>query len=187
MGDDVGWLVTASRIFGSHLDHWLALGILIARLADILSTRFATPNLRLEMNPLVRKLGWPFGWASLLLCLLPYAAEWGSAAAVPIIVMSLFVAGSNVGRAWAMRTLGEDAYLAFMREAFARARPRLVYGSIAVSSALIASAGGLLLLFYPEPGEWAYYFAQGIVFYGVALALHSSLHARRMFRELQAR
>jgi hypothetical protein len=174
-------LAAASAFFASHIEACLAAALLVARLADIGSTRFATPNLRLEMNPVARKLGWPYAWATVGLCVLPYVADWGSFVAVPIIVASLFVAASNLSRAWMMRTLGEDEYLVFSRAAFARARPALVYGSIVVSSSLIAAAGGLLMLFYPKPDEWANSFALGIVVYGLAIAVHASLHARRMF------
>jgi hypothetical protein len=171
-----------AALFASQPEHFLAAALLLARLADIGSTRLATPNLRLEMNPLARKLGWPFAWATLGLCVLPYVADWGSAVALPVIVMSLFVSASNLSRAWVMRSVGEEEYLAFMRGAFARARPRLVYGSIAVSGALTASAGLLLMLFYPDPEAWAHDFALGIVLYAAALVLHSTVHARRMFR-----
>jgi len=175
----------ASAFLRSHTELCLSVVLLVARLADILSTRLATPTLRLEANLLVRKLGWPFAWATALLCVLPYVADWGSAVAIPMIVASFFVASQNLSRAWMMRALGEEEYLAFMRRAFAKARPALVYGSIAVSSSLIASAGLLLLLFYPQGDARAHYFALGIVLYAGAIALHGSVAARRTFRSLR--
>jgi hypothetical protein len=185
VGDDAEILTAASRFLQEHLEHCLAAALLVGRLADILSTRLATPNLRLEANPLARKLGWPFVWATLLAALLPYAEPWGSTVAVPLIVASFLVASQNLSRAWMMRALGEDEYLAFSRRVFSRARPLAVYGSIAASSSLVAGAGALLLLFYPGAGEWAHDFAIGIVLYGGALAVHQSIAARRSFRAVR--
>jgi hypothetical protein len=185
VGDEGEILAGLSRFLEHHLEHCLAATLFVGRLADILSTRLATPTLRLEANPLVRKLGWPFAWATLLVSLLPYAKPWGSVVAVPVIVASFFVAAQNLSRAWMMRALGEEEYLAFTRRAFAKARPALVYGSIAVSSSLIAGAGLLLLLFYPEDDAWAHWFALGIVLYAGAIALHGSLAARRSFRAVR--
>jgi hypothetical protein len=156
-----------------------------ARVADVVSTRFATPNLRLEANPVARKLGWPFAWATLGLAVVPYLSDWGPNLAVVIVVMSLVVASSNVGRSWAMRAAGEAEYLAWLRGLYARARPAEVYGAIAVSSALFASLGFLLWLFYPEPDEWGYWFAYGLLATALAICLHSCLFARRMFAEVR--
>jgi len=153
-----------------------------ARLADVVSTRLATPKLRLEANPVVRKLGWPFAWATLGVCVLPYVAEWGWAPALAITVTSLQVSASNFSRLPFSRTLGEEAYAELLERVHARAPRRLIYGCIAASSALITSAGALLLLFYPNPAEPAYYFAVGMIGYGLAIAVHFSLNARRMFQ-----
>lgn len=185
MGDDAETLAALSRFFRDHLVHCLAAALFVGRLADILSTRLGTPNLRLEANPLVRKLGWPFAWSTLLLSLVPYAEPWGAVVAVPLIVASFFVAAQNLSRAWMMRAVGEQEYLAFSRRAFAKARPAVVYGSIAGSSALIAGVGLLLALFYPSPDEWAHDFALGIALYAGAIALHGSLAARRAFRTIR--
>jgi hypothetical protein len=158
--------------------------LLAARLADVLSTRWATPRLRLEANPVVRRLGWPFAWATLLLCGLPYAPGFGPPLAVSAIVLSLFVAAGNLSRGWAMRALGEDAYHEHLLRVAASATPRQVYGAIALASGLVAGAGALLLVFYPSPTEWAYFFALGIVAYALAVWIYSTLSVRRLRREV---
>lgn len=175
-------LVAASELFRTHFEHCLAALLLVARLADVVSTRIATPTLRLEANPLARKLGWPFAWATLLVCLLPYYEPWGPVMALALIIVSLFVAASNFSRAWVMRAIGEEEYLAFTLRAYAKTRPAAVYASIAAWCVLTASVGLLLMLLYPQPDEWAHYFAWGIWAYVIAIAVHSSLFARRMFR-----
>lgn len=50
------WLIFAFALFG--------------RFADVISTRLVTPTLALESNPLVRRFGWAYAWASLSLALL---------------------------------------------------------------------------------------------------------------------
>jgi hypothetical protein len=178
---------TPASFFASHYRECLAAGVIVGRLADIGSTWLATPKLALEANPLARRLGWPFAWASLGLCVLPFAGDWGWAAAVPVIVASLFVAASNCSRALLPRTLGEAEYLAVLERAFSRASRPLGYGLIAVSSALVAAAGGLLMLFYPRAEEPAFQVGLGIVAYGAAIAVHGSAFARRMFRQAAER
>ena len=177
----------AAEFFASHTRPCLAAAILLARLADIGSTWLATPNLRLEGNPLVRKLGWPFAWATTLVCLVPFVDDWGWALGIPIIVMSLQVSASNFSRVLFPRVLGEAEYGAIVERVFQRANRGLVYGLIAASSGLTAATGGLLLLFYPTPDSPAYMFAVGFVAYGAAIAVHTSAFARRMFRASEVR
>lgn len=171
-------------IFRENQAHSLAVILLIARVADVVSTRLATPNLRLEGNPLLRRLGWPFAWGSVLLCFLPYMLDFGRVLAVPAIVLSLLVSSMNFSRGWSIRAIGEDAYRAHLLRVFGAATPTAIYGSIAAASLLMAGVGGLLLLFYPQPSEWAYYFAIGILLYACAMWLYSTLGAARMFREI---
>jgi hypothetical protein len=177
-------LVNASRFFFTHLRECLAAAVLFARLGDILSTRFGTPNLRLEANPVARRLGWPFAWATLLLCGVPYL-DWGAGVAVVIVILSLAVASGNVGRAWVMRTVGEDEYLAWVRHVYAEASPRMVYGAIATSSGLFASLGLFTWLFYPTPDEWGFWLGEGFAVTGLAIGVHSCFFARRIFAELR--
>ena len=176
-------VVTVFRAFAEHLDHALAFVLLIARVADIASTRLATPSLTLEANPVVRKLGWPFAWATLPVCFVAYLPGYGPAVAVLAIVISLLVAGSNFSRGWAARALGESEARAHLLRVFSVARPSYVYLSIATGSVLVGALGGLMLIFYPSPTEWAHYFAIGIVLYALAMWLYPSLAARRLFRE----
>src|SRR5579864_9285673 len=71
----------------ANLPHVLCALLLIARLGDIGTTYLATPRLRLEANPIVRKLGWPFALLSLGACFLPY---YSITIAVPVLIGSRF-------------------------------------------------------------------------------------------------
>jgi hypothetical protein len=186
MGDEpTGALLGLRAALGARPSHALAALLFLARLADIVSTRLASPRLALEANPIVRKLGWPFAWATLLVCFVAYIPGYGPEIALPAIVVSLFVAGSNFVRGWPMRALGEDAYRAQMRRAVAAASPGYAYFAIAAGNALVAAVGLLLLACHPDPREPAFYFAVGILLYAFAGWLHATASLRRMRRELR--
>src|SRR5258706_2253370 len=146
---DVDGLPAVRAALASRPNDFLAATLFAARLADVLSTRMASPRLQLEANPIVRRLGWPFAWSTLGVCLVAYVPGYGAAIAVPAIVVSLFVAGGNLSRGWAMRALGEQAYRAHLQAAVSAARPAHVYVTIAGGSGLVAAVGALLLAFYP--------------------------------------
>jgi hypothetical protein len=91
---------------GQNFEHLLALLILLARGGDIGSTYLASPNLRLETNPFIRRFRWPIALLSLALCLLPY---YNTALAVMVLAPSLLVSGSNLKRScwpFSVRRLG---------------------------------------------------------------------------------
>jgi hypothetical protein len=55
-----------------HFDTVLAILILIGRLGDIVSTYLVSPTLALEANPIVRRLGWRFAIATIVVAGIPY-------------------------------------------------------------------------------------------------------------------
>src|SRR5437773_11506825 len=90
-----------------RLEHLLCALIFISRLGDIGSTYLITPKLKLETNPIVRKLGWWFAIATLAVCLVPY---YSTAMAIIVLVPSLMVSAANAGKIWVARAFGEGAY-----------------------------------------------------------------------------
>src|SRR5665213_2581533 len=129
----------------SHLriEHFLCGLILISRMGDIGSTYLVTPTLKLEANPIVRKLGWKFAWLTLLVCLVPY---YSTAMGVVVLVPSLLVSASNTSKIWFVRAYGESEYQALIL--------RLAKGSklshalaVVFASALFIALAGLVLLF----------------------------------------
>ena len=129
------------------IEHYLAVTLFVARLADVVSTRIATPRLQLEANPIVRLLGWRFAWATTLVCFVAYVPDYGTTLAVPLIVISFLVAASNLSRGWALRALGEDGDREHSLRVASLAKPLHVYLAIAASSALTAAVGALLIAF----------------------------------------
>ena len=61
-------------------------------------------SLALEGNALMRRLGWRGAWATLAIGLIAY---WSVELGVVMIMAWLLVAGSNLGRGWLARFLGE--------------------------------------------------------------------------------
>jgi hypothetical protein len=178
--------VSLRGFFLAHLEHGLAALLFLARLADVISTRLVTPTLRLEGNPLVRLLGWPFAYATLLVALVAYLPRGGTAVALVGIVLSLLVAAGNLSRLWSVRVQGEELARASAQRLMAAATPGALYGSIFASAALIAAVALLLFAFYPNPDEWAHSFAWGILLYAVANAVYGGLSAYRARAEALA-
>jgi hypothetical protein len=165
------------------LEHVLCALILLTRIGDLVSTRLATPTLRLEANPIARRLGWKFGLLTLLACLVPYLDP---RLGLSAFVLFAFVCYSNFSRLWVMRALGEERYEALLFEAARKS---------SVSRALLptwAALGflvliGLVAIACSEgPGGWSFWIAVGLLSAAVALATHSTLAVLRLFRRASA-
>jgi hypothetical protein len=168
------------RVAYAHLDHVLALLILISRLGDVGSTYLVTPTLQLEANPIVRRLGWRFATATLALCVVPYASM---TLGVMLLVPSLLVSASNSARIWMARTLGEAEYWELLMRVARQSRLSHALAGVCASAAFVVLTGLVVLLFYPNPSEdWAFWIGAGIINYGIVMALHGSLALVRLFR-----
>ncbi len=166
----------------AHATGILFVLLFVARCGDILSTRLATPHLKLEANPIVRKLGWPFAFATLLIALLPFLdVRLGIVALVP----SLLVSSSNFARVWMMRTLGEEEMQALMRRAAAKSKRSRALLCVMASAFFIVLAGAVLM-WLSTPADAAAFFGAGIILYGFVVALYGSAQVKRLFQSVQA-
>ena len=163
--------------------HTLAVLLLISRLSDVISTRLITPRLRLEANPIVRRLGWPFAAATLLIALIPYI---NAPLGVTLLAGSLLVSASNLSRGWIAHALGEDEYYAVVLRAARAGRRGAALGFVLCSAAFLALAGAVLMWLSANPSAWGYWFGMGIIAYGLVLALHGSGFVVRVFRAARA-
>lgn len=163
----------------NNLVHAVAALVLIGRLGDIGSTYFVTPTLALEANPVVRRLGWSFAAASLLLCLVPY---YHVGLGLMAAVTSLMVAGSNLSRAWVSRALGEKETLAMLRVAAGRIPRWKAIASVVVGACFVALAAGVLILTSGGSKAGAFWFALGLLIYAAAIALYGVLFVLRIYR-----
>jgi hypothetical protein len=168
---------------GHNFEHLLALLILLARAGDIGSTYLATPTLKLETNPFIRRARWPVALLSLALCLVPY---YNMALAVMVLAPSLLVSGSNFSRGWVARAVGEAELLGFLRSAARRIALGKALAFTLTGGAFIALAGGVLVLLSGSERTWAFWFGMGIVVYGLAIGVYGSLFVLRLRREALA-
>jgi hypothetical protein len=167
---------------GRNLAHVLAVLILIARLGDIGTTYLVTPRLTLEANPIMKRLGWPFALATLLVALLPY---WNAPISVIVLVPSLLVSSSNASKIWTARTLGEEAYGNLLRELAQRSRLWHAVLPIVVSSLFMLVAGVLMVELSGGPEvDWGYWFGLGIVLYAIVMAVYGVRFQVRLFKSV---
>ena len=178
---------------GHNLQHVLAVLLLVSRLrgihavrpgghlGDIGSTYLATPNLKLEGNPLARWGGWKFALLTLLVALLPYVSVDISMAA---LAMSLLVTGSNFSKGWLARSLGEQGLSEVHELAARRSSLSAAVGFVLASAGAYALAGAVLFVFSGGPDSWAYWFAAGVLAYSFAVALYGTLSAVRLYRRV---
>jgi hypothetical protein len=164
----------------THFQHVLCGLILISRMGDIGSTWLVTPQLKLEANPVMRKLGWRFALLTLLVCFVPYlSTEMG----IMILVPSLFVSASNTAKIWFSRAYGETEYVELLSSMARKSRLGHAIAGVLVSASFISLAGLVLLFLSPDPDRDAgYWFAMGILCYAFVIALHGSLFMRRLFK-----
>jgi hypothetical protein len=166
------------NLFFNNLEHSLAILVFISRLGDVGTTYLATPNLKLEANPLVRKLRWPFALFTLVLCLVPY---FSTALAVVVIVVSLLVSVSNSQRLWLVRTIGEDSYHDLLLAAAGKAEMPGAMVMLLLPGLFMTVLGVFVLLLYPDPNyDWGFWVAIGMFLYAFVLILYGPLSFFRL-------
>ena len=162
----------------THFEHVLFGLLLVSRVGDVISTYLATPKLKLEANPIVRRLKWPFAVITILVSLIAYV---NTAAAVILLVPFLLVSASNFSKVWLMRGMGEDAYMEMLLCNARRTRLRHAIAGVLASAFFIALAGCVLLILIPTR-SWGFPFGLGIILYAVIQALYGSLSSARIFK-----
>lgn len=161
----------------------LVLGLVIlGRAGDILSTRFVTPNLALEANPIARRMGWK--WILITSLVFPVVPFLSIEAGVVIAVGSLLVTYSNLSAAWMIRAVGEDGYRRFVQDAARRSPEWIAHVTRLIGAACVTIVGVLLLFGSGGPDGIPYWVAIGILAYAGALGLHGTIATRRLYRGL---
>ncbi|HTA63986.1 MAG TPA: hypothetical protein VK753_00650 [Xanthomonadaceae bacterium] len=152
--------------------------LLLSRVGDVLSTYLATPTLKLEANPIVRRLRWPFAIATMFVSFLAYV---DTTAAVILLVPCLLICASNFGKVWMMRTMGEDAYLEMLIGVARRGNVWRAIVGILVSASFTALSGIVLMILSTETA-WGYPFGMGIVIFAIVQVFYGALSYRRIFK-----
>jgi hypothetical protein len=152
--------------------------ILVGRAGDVFSTHFASPDLVLEANALVKRIGWPWAIGSFLLAVVPFfSIEFGVMVAVP----SLFVASSNLFEGWVAHSLGEREYFEVLQHAASKLAPRIAQAAVLGSAAFVVLASGLLFFISGGSEHPSWYFAWGLLAYAAALGVHGTTFVRRLY------
>lgn len=146
--------------------HLLAALTVCSRVADVWTTYLVSPTLKLEANPIARRFGWKFALLTILIGFVPYVSP---TAGVIVLTASFLVAASNASKIVMAKALGEDELAALSRRMILATPPwpGLLY--MVMPGICMAAFGGSMLLFYPQPTEWAYYFGVGVLAYAFAI------------------
>src|ERR1700683_5031082 len=164
-----------------QLPHVIAFLLLIARLGDVGSTYLISPTLKLEANPLVRRLRWPFACLTILASAIPY---YSLPAGVAFLIGSLLVCASNCSRLWLVRTMGESEYHLLIIGIARRVPVGLSIVFCLLSPLCMAIIAGVILLFYPSlQHDWGSWIAYGFLLYALVIGLYGSLAFLRYRKE----
>jgi hypothetical protein len=161
--------------------HVLAALVLVSRLGDLGSTWLASPTLRLEANPLARRLGWRFGLLTLGVAALPY---YNTALGVMVLTASFLVTAYNLSGGWMMRALGEDEMSALLERAARRSSLRSALG-FTMGAGAATMLVGLLMIWLSETVEWGYSFGWGIVMFAFVRIVHGGGFLIRLYRRVR--
>lgn len=156
--------------------------LVIARGADFFSTWVATPGLKLEANPLARRLGWRWGlWLNLLIAV--GVAVW-VLPAVTLITTSLLVAARNFQAAWLSRSMGEHAYREWLATRVRRVPLGLFFFCLGAQSLVYLALGAALVVF-GQGSVVLLGMGVGFVAYAVVVPLFTWLGVRGILRQRQ--
>jgi len=161
----------------NNLDHFLFVLLFISRLGDIVSTYLATPNLELEINPIIRKLRWPYAILTIFICFLPY---YDTKIAMIIIAPSFLVCSSNFSRLWFITTLGEKEYKKLLLAMCRKRNYNNACYCMGMSGIFMFLLGFLLLVVSPKD-SWPLYIGFGIEIYAIVILLYEYIFNRKLF------
>ena len=170
--------------FGSR-DYWLmVLLLMFSRGTDILSTWIATPNLKLEGNPIAKKLGWRWGIpVNIAMC---FGMAFWPVTAIAISTTSVLVAARNFQSAWLMRSMGEENYRDWHVSRIQETRITLYLFCLA-GNTLLAAAVGVAVIYFSGDLLIPLAIGLGIVTYAVAVAFYTILGVWRLRRAADRR
>ncbi|MCX6641396.1 MAG: hypothetical protein NTW14_13105 [bacterium] len=157
------------ELINRNPQHFLFIILLISRIGDVLTTYIATPNLKLEANPLVRKFRWPFAYLTILVAFVAYL---DLEVAVIFTVVSLLVSASNASKMWLMRGLGEDEYLKIFTQVALRTSLSFSLLGFWATPFFFFMLGAFLLILTDGIGQVA---SEGVIIYALVMFFYNTL------------
>jgi hypothetical protein len=164
----------------SSFPHVLCALILIARVGDVVSTWLITPTMRLEANPVMKKLGWRFAIVSLLACLLPY---YSTSLAVMALVMFCLVCFWNFSQVWVRATAGEVESEARLLALARKSTLSKALIPLYVAQGFLALVGLLLVWLGEGFDHWAPWIGLGVLVQAGGFAIFGTTFLARLFRQ----
>jgi hypothetical protein len=165
-----------------HLVHVVAFATLISRMGDIGTTFLVTPTLRVEANPIARRLGWKFIFATAAVALVPY---YSMSAGVVILTASFLAAASNATEAMLARYVGEEKFTALHREAIQTMPVLLGLGLLCLPAIFFLMLGLMMLLLLPHANnDWGFDIAMGTIAFALVVLIFYPI---RFFSERRLR
>jgi hypothetical protein len=156
-------------ILMAHLVHVLAFATLISRLGDIGTTYLVSPTLRVEANPIARRFGWKYIFATALIALIPYRSIHGG---VVVLTASFLIAALNASEAMLARFMGERDYAALNREAIRKTSVLLGLSLLCLPAIFLMLLGLIMLLLLPETSNrWGFDMAMGTMVAAAAILI----------------
>lgn len=171
------------EIIYQNLNHLFCVLLLIGRLGDVISTFIVTPGLKLEANPLVRKFRFPFAFATILICLVPY---WNLGFGLAFIVASYLISFMNISKMWFLKTLGEDRAFKLQIYVAQNSNFKLPIILSIIACSFLAAIGVICLLFYHRTNDWGFYFGMGFIGFAAAIQIHTTFYLKRIFEASKA-
>jgi hypothetical protein len=166
----------------AHFDYFLVVLILIGRMGDILSTYYATPNLSIESNMLMKKFRWPFAILSTLICIVPlYSTTLG----VLVLVPTFLVCFSNISQLGIIKLFGENGFKKIIITAINKLGIGKILLFLYLSHAFVISIG-LLSMLLSRKTEWGYWIGLGIVFFSVSLLFHKTIYLMKLSKRARS-
>ena len=161
-----------------HFSHAIALVVLVSRAGDLLTTYLASPTLKLEANPLIRRFGWKAALATLLVALVPYYNIWDG---LLIATASLLVSAANGSKIMMAKGLGEEEYLRLNQAAVARTGVTHGLLYLLMPSAFMILLAGLMYLVIPEsPVGLSSAITSGVLAYAFAIGIWNTVRFLRI-------
>jgi len=160
--------------------HVLAALVLVSRLGDLGSTWLASPTLRLEANPIARRLGWRFAILSLGVAAVPY---YNTSLGVMALTASFLVTASNLSSGWMMRALGEEEMTALLHRVARRSTLRSALG-FTLGAGTATMIVGLLMIWLCRQTEWGYFFGWGVLAFALVKIVYGGGYMIRLYRRV---
>ena len=160
--------------------HMIAGIAVCSRIADVWTTWLVTPTLRLEANPIARRLGWGFALLTILVGFAPYL--WPPLGII-VFTASFMVAASNASKIVMARALGEKELAELTHRILLNTPPWPGLLFLVMPAFFVAALGGSFLLFYSWEPAWGYYFGIGMFAYAFAIMVWYPLRYLRVRAE----